>query len=98
MGNLHVNFTILVYSPPKLLPYFIPFLNSHIFADAIFRYCFTHQSYPFAHLNSFHRITKFTTVYGSSVIQFPSAPIEAVRSPINSVFASVFILEQTEYD
>jgi len=31
VGNLHVNFTILVYSPPKLLPYFIPFLSSQIF-------------------------------------------------------------------
>jgi len=37
VGNLHVNFTILVYSPIKLLPYFIPFLNSHIFAFAILR-------------------------------------------------------------
>ena len=26
---------------------------------------FTHQSYPFAHLTSFGRITKFITVYGS---------------------------------
>jgi len=41
----------------------------------------------------FWRITKFATVYGSSVIQLPSALIEAVRSP----FASVFILEQTEH-
>jgi len=30
VGNLQVNFTILAY-PPKLLPYFIQFLNSHIF-------------------------------------------------------------------
>ena len=45
------------------------------------------QSYPFAHLISFRRITKFTTAYGSSVIQLPSAPIEAVRSPINIRFS-----------
>jgi len=45
-------------------------------------YYFTHQSYPFAHLTSFSRITKFTTVHGSSVIQLQSAPIEAVRSLI----------------
>ena len=38
VGNLHVNFTIQVYSPTKiLLPYFIQFLNSHIFAFAILR-------------------------------------------------------------
>jgi len=37
-------------------------------------------------------------VYGSSVIQLPSAPIDAIRDPINTVFASVFILEQTDYD
>ena len=38
VGNLHVNFTIVVYSPTNILPsYFIPFLNSHIFAIAILR-------------------------------------------------------------
>jgi len=38
MGNLHVNFTIVYFInilPPTLLPYFIPFLNSYIFAFAI---------------------------------------------------------------
>jgi len=35
-------------------------------------YHFIHQSYPFAHLTSFRRITrKFTTAYGSLVIQLP---------------------------
>ena len=31
-GKLHVNFTILVYSPTKITSIFIPFLNSRIFA------------------------------------------------------------------
>ena len=33
----------------------------------------------------FWRITKFATVYGSSVIQLPSALIEAVRSPFGGI-------------
>jgi len=38
MGNLHVNFTIVVHSPTKIIfPYFTPFLNSHIYAFAILR-------------------------------------------------------------
>jgi len=32
------------------------------------------------------------------VIQLLSAPIEDVRSALNTVFASLFILEQTEYN
>jgi len=64
----------LISLPPKLLPYFIPFLNSHILhlRYSVKLLFFTRQSYPFgpfAHLTSFRRITKFTTVYGSSVIQ-----------------------------
>jgi len=72
-------------------PYFIPFLNSHYFCicDTPLNCCyFTYQSYPFAHLTAFRRIIKFTTVYGSSVIQLPSAAIEPVRSLINTVFQS----------
>jgi len=66
-------------------------------------YYFTHQSYSFAHLTSFRRITKFTIVYGSSVIQLPSASIEAVRSPIRDVSRVIYIrfsiyIGQTEYD
>jgi len=100
VGNFHINFKILVYSPTKLLPYFIPFLNSHfcICNTPLNCYYFTHQSYPFAHLTFFRCITKFTTVYGSLVIQLPSAPNEAARSLMNTVFASVFILKQTEHD
>jgi len=74
--------------PPKLLPYFIPFLYSQIcICDTPLNcYYFTHQSYPFAHLTSFRRITKFTTVYGSSVIQLPYC-----------IRISIYIA-QTEYD
>jgi len=81
--NLHINFTILVYSPTKITSLLYPVSKFSYFCicDTLNWYYFTHQSYPFAHLTSFHRIAKFTTVYGSSVIQLPSAPIEAVHSP-----------------
>jgi len=49
-------------------------------------YYFTCQSYPFAYLTSFRRITKFTTVYGSSVVQLPYC-----------IRFSIYI-EQTEYN
>jgi len=99
--NLHVNFTIVVYSPPKITSLFYSVSKFSYFCicnTPLNCYYFTHQSYPFAHLTSFRRITKFTTVYRSSVIQLPFAPIASVRSLINTVLASVFILEQTEYD
>jgi len=94
VGNLHVNFTILVYSPIKITSLFYPVSKlSYSHCDTLLNcYYFTHQSYSFAHLTSFRRSTKITTVYGSSVIQPPFAPNEAVRSPHASV------LEQTEYD
>ena len=84
MGNLHVNFTILVHSPTNIASLFYPvskFSYFRICDTPLNCYYFTHQSYPFAHLTSFCRITKFTTVYGSSLIELPSAPTEAVCSP-----------------
>jgi len=71
-GNLHVNFAILVYSATKITSLFYPvakFSHFCICDTPLNCYYFTHQSYPFAHLTSFRRITKFTTVYGRSVIQ-----------------------------
>jgi len=85
MGNLHVNFTTLVYSLAKITSLFYPVSKFSYFCicnSPLNCYYFTRQSYPFEHLTSSRRITKFTTVYGSSVTQF----------------ASIFILEQTEYD
>jgi len=92
VGNLHINFTILVYSPAKITSLFYPVSKLSYFCicdTPLNCYYFTHQSDPFAHLTSFCRITKFTTVYGSSVIQLPSTPIEAVRvrSPVNIRFS-----------
>ena len=66
MGNLHVNFTILVYYPTKITSLFYPVSKFSYFCigDTPLDCCyFTHQSYSFAHLTSFRRITKFTTVY-----------------------------------
>jgi len=59
--------------PPTLLTYFIPFLNSHILH---LRYSAKIATIlPIKdihwHTTSFRRSTKFTTVYGSSVIQLP---------------------------
>jgi len=47
--------------PPTLLPYFIPFLTSHIFCicdTPLNCYHFTRQSHPFAHLTSFRGLQK----------------------------------------
>jgi len=74
VGNLHVNFTILVYSPTKPTSLFYPVSKFSYFCicdTPLNCYYFTSQSYLFAHLTTFGRITKFTTVYGTSVIQLP---------------------------
>jgi len=74
VGNLHVNFTILVYSPTKITSLFYPISKFSYFCicyTPLNCYYFTRQSHPFAHLTSFRRITIFTTVYGSSVMQLP---------------------------
>ena len=75
-GKFIFNFTILVYSPTKITSLFYPVWKFSYFCicdNPLNCYYFTQQSYPFAHLTSFRRSTKFTTVYGSSVIQLPSA-------------------------
>jgi len=67
--NLHVNFTILVHSPTKITSLFYPVSKSSYFCiyDTPLNNCyFIHQSYPFAHLTSFRRITKFTTAWFNS--------------------------------
>ena len=90
-GKFTLNFTILVYSPTKITSLFYPISKFSYFCichTPLNCYYFAHQSYPFAHLTSFHHITKFTTVYGSSVIQLLSAPIEVVRSPVNIRFST----------
>jgi len=74
VGNLHVNFAILVYSPTKITSLFYPVSKFSYFCicnTPLNCYYFTHQSYSFAHLTCFRRITKFTRAYGSSVIQLP---------------------------
>jgi len=83
----------VVYSPTKITSLVYPVSEFPYFCicdrpTPLNCYYFTHQSYLPA--TSFRRIAKFTTVYGSSVIQLPSAPIEAVRSPINIRF-SIYI-------
>ena len=53
MGNFHVNFTILVYSPTKItsLFYSVSKLSYFCICDTpLHCYYFTHQSYQFAHL------------------------------------------------
>jgi len=52
VGNLHVNFTILVYTPTKITSLFYPVstLLYICICDTLLNwYYFTHQSYPFAH-------------------------------------------------
>jgi len=61
VGNLHVNFTIAVYSPTNITFLFYPvskFSYFCIYNTPLNCYYFTHQSQPFAvaHLTSFRRL------------------------------------------
>jgi len=61
--NLHVNFTIVLYSSTNITSLFYPvskFLYFCICDTPLNCYYFTHQSHPFALLMSLRRITKFT--------------------------------------
>ena len=51
MGNLHINFTILVFSPTKITSLFYPvskFSYYCICDTPLNGYCFTHQSYSYS--------------------------------------------------
>ena len=59
MGNLHVNFTIVVYSSTNItsLFYAVSKFSQFCICDTPLNcYDFTHQSHPFAHLTSFRRL------------------------------------------
>jgi len=71
VGNLQVNFTILVHFPTKITSLFYPvFKFSYLCICDIPLNCyyFTNQSYPFAHLTSIRRITKFIIYKSSAVV------------------------------
>jgi len=56
VANLHVNFTIVVYSPTNITSLFYPISKFSCFCicdTPLNCYYFTHQSHPFAHLTSF---------------------------------------------
>jgi len=59
VGNIHVNFNIIVYSPTNITSLFYPISKFSYFCicdTPLNCYYFTHQSHPFAHLTSFRRI------------------------------------------
>ena len=65
VGDLHVNFTIVVYSPTNITSLFYPVYKFSYFCicdTPLNCYYFSHQSHPCAHLTSFRRIAKFTYV------------------------------------
>jgi len=85
VGNLHVNLTIVVYSPTNITSLFYPLSKFSYFCicdTPLNCYYFTHQSHPFAHLTFFsphYKIRNSYCHYRRYVVQ-------------------VCIAEQTEYD
>jgi len=59
VGNLHVNFTVAVYSPTNITSLFYPVSKFSYFCicdTPLNCYHFTHQRHPFAHLTSFRHL------------------------------------------